>query len=365
MMNSSDALQPDLNVTLTEHWFDTGWQDYNSSSTPPDYLSHNASAEYLPWKERVVKMWQVTCPILFILGNFDNVMVILIMRRMITNETGFPLLFMALAVTDLLFLYVVLLPHWVVAQFGYSIRDASEVTCKLQTYMVYSLVTLSGWLLAAMTAQRAIHIVWPFKMMARQPRRQALRTILILTSASFIFCSFALYGATTKDPAGDHCWWRTDLDPMVVRVYYCIATFLNTVLPFLVIIVCNCLMIRAVTMSASRQTDTHGGAVSRMTLTLIVVSFVFIVLTMPMYIMRSTTQRISEQDGSFFFWANFTDLMGVTNCAINFCLYAMTGSRFRKEVKRLFCKKVNKFQGSTRTTRNIDERGEHTRTADF
>nr|KAG5695516.1 hypothetical protein BaRGS_008019 [Batillaria attramentaria] len=284
-------------------------------------------------------MLQIMCPTIFILGNFGNIMIILVMRKMSSNASGFPLLFTAVAVNDLLLLYVVLLPLWV--------------------------LLVSGYFIQAMTSQRSMSIVWPLKMRASRPRRQALVTVLILVIASFAFCSFSLWGATTEGADGEQCWWRSEFDAKVAHVFYCIAAFLNTALPFAVIVVCNCLMIRAVIFlqSARKQSDSQAAMVSRMTLTLIVVSLTFIVLTLPMYVMMIISDGVSERDFAFHFWGNFVNLLGLTNSAINFFLYIMAGSRFRQEAKNLFCKACNK--ASIRTTTVADETAQRTKSLDF
>nr|KAG5703614.1 hypothetical protein BaRGS_002488 [Batillaria attramentaria] len=360
-MSPSVTVWPDSNVI--SEWNVTG-RPWGESTSLSDNYAYDEDPTYLLWKERNDIMLQIMCPTIFILGNFGNIMIILVMRKMSSNASGFPLLFTAVAVNDLLLLYVVLLPLWVLLVSGYFIQGASEAACKMYVWMMYSLLTLSAWLLAAMTAQRSMSIVWPLKMRASRPRRQALVTVLILVIASFAFCSFSLWGATTEGVDGKQCWWRSEFDAKVAHVFYCIAAFLNTALPFAVIVVCNCLMIRAVKLhSARKQSDSQAVMVSRMTLTLIVVSLTFIVLTLPMYVMMIISDGVSERDFAFHFWGNFVTLLGLTNSAINFFLYIMTGSRFRQEAKNLFCKACNK--ASIRTTTVADETAQRTKSLDF
>nr|KAG5712233.1 hypothetical protein BaRGS_014583 [Batillaria attramentaria] len=248
---------------------------------------------------------------------------------------------MALAVTDLLLLYLSLLPRWIGEQFGHWLTDKNEASCKALSWLEYSFTSLSAWLLSAMTAQRAVSIVWPARSRAVSAWKQAALTTVVLTVASFAFNSSVLYGMTKQES----CWWEYHFQRNALHVLQLVEIFLNSIIPSLVMVVCNCFMIRAVMLSADHRPSSGedpqaGLAPSRVTLTLIVVSLVFIVLTLPMYVTQIVLRGNSELDGHgpFQIWYNVTSVMWITNSVVNFFLYVMTSPRFREEGKRLLGK---------------------------
>nr|KAG5687131.1 hypothetical protein BaRGS_034044 [Batillaria attramentaria] len=303
--------------------------------------------------DKTYTLWKVLSPIILTLGTFGNVMIILVLRKMLSEASAFPLLFMALAITDLLLLYVGLLPGWIYFQFHYSILDEGEVACRLFSYLQYSLPALSAWLLTAMTVQRAMSITWPLKMRTVRPRRQAVLTIGVLVVASSAVASPVLYAMSTNARIeGGRCWWTKDFQTYV-RITFWIMMFLLSFLPSVIMIICNCLMIRAMrrsskktnTRSKSRSANPGSGALPRVTVTLIVVSIAFLLLTLPLYvnqILVMETVFLKENPSLkhtllLLFWQSVTAMMFYLNSAINFFLYILPGSRFREEVK-MFCK---------------------------
>nr|KAG5695688.1 hypothetical protein BaRGS_022365 [Batillaria attramentaria] len=331
-MVPSVNLQIDLNVTgdwnVTDDWTKTGG--------PSD-----ETTDYYYYYDSVVKtMWQVMCPTVLLLGTFGNSMIILVLSKMVAEASAFPLLFMGLAVSDLILLWVVVFPRWLGEQFEYWIADEGEAACKIMTWLEYTFVSLSAWLLAAMTAQRAVNIVWPlFRMRYLRPRLSAVVTIAVLVGASLIFNSFTLHSMTVVNGT---CWWSSEFENHVRLKIDWIEIVLNGVLPSIVMVICNCLMIHAVIQSAQNALDrcsaTRPGMASRVTVTLIVVSLTFIVLTLPFYIMQMIQQRNPELEfnGPYVFFFNLADVMWSINSAINFFLYIMTGAKFREEAKKLF-----------------------------
>ncbi|KAK7481120.1 hypothetical protein BaRGS_00027660 [Batillaria attramentaria] len=377
-MVSNVTLLPEVNVTgdcnFTGDCNETGrltnetGDYYGDDDNYGDY-----SEEYKRWAAAVNTMWKVMCPIVLLVGTVGNIMIILVLRKMVSEASAFPLLFMALAVTDLVLLWVVTFPRWIAEQHKVWIIDMSDAACKVMAWLEYSFVSLSAWLLAAMTAQRAMNIVFPLKMKKLKPRLLALVTIGCLAGASLVFNSFTLHGMTTEDPESEgSCWWNFEFEANVRPKLDWLEIVLNSFLPSVVMVVCNGLMIHAVMKSArkarERRSTAKPGMVSRVTVTLIVVSLAFIVLTFPYYVMQMIQQRNPELDfsGPYFFFFNIAGLMWTINSAINFFLYVITGARFREEGKKLIPRQLSRISRSTvRTNSKSDSSCKESRTTDF
>lgn len=339
-MNST--LSPD--ITGSSIWNESDYTYVNETDYDGGYNPYDDN--YSLWVDRSSLMYKVLCPIILIIGTTGNVLTVIVLTKMLSDASAFPLLFMALTFTDLLLLYLVLFFRWIAEQFGKWVIDQSEGACKFLTWMEYSLTSLSAWFLAAMTAQRAMTIVWPIQMRAMRPRRQAVVTIVILTACSFLFNSFVLDGMTTRDPThADYCYWETTFKANIRPALGWLEILLNSLLPSAIMVVCNVLMIQAVKQSADRARSRNSAKKSgqndivyQITMTLIVVSLTFIVLTLPFYAMQIAAEFKADldSDGSFHFWFNVTSILWATNSAINFFLYILTGSRFREEGMKLF-----------------------------
>ncbi|KAK7481135.1 hypothetical protein BaRGS_00027675 [Batillaria attramentaria] len=180
---------------------------------------------------------------------------------------------------------------------------------------------------------------------------------------------------TTEDPESEgFCWWNFEFEANVRPKLDWLEIVLNSFLPSVIMVVCNVLMIKAVMETAqkarNRRSDAKPGMVSRVTVTLIVVSLTFIVLTLPYYIMQMIQQRNPELDfsGPYFFFFNIAGVLWTINSVINFFLYIMTGSRFREEGKKLIpgrFRRADVTSVHTNSTSDSNGSGSQVKTTDF
>ena len=108
--------------------------------------------------ELVVK---IISPLILPAGIVGNILIICVLVRTRARYPSFANYFTALAVTDLLQLFLLLLPRYVEAYVRARFDVDSHLMCRLSTFLYLFLFTSSSLLLAAMTAQRAAGVVWP------------------------------------------------------------------------------------------------------------------------------------------------------------------------------------------------------------
>nr|KAG5712521.1 hypothetical protein BaRGS_011495 [Batillaria attramentaria] len=211
------------------------------------------------------------------------------------GSSSFHLFFIALAVTDILVLVLGLFPEWIAAVSGFHLASLNVGSCKITYWLAYSVELLSPWFLVAMTFQRAVTVVWPHHRHATCSRRQAHVTIVAMAAACLGLNSWVLYARTTTVSNGKVvCGWKPDYLNYGFPVVMWFNFALYSLIPYIIIAFSNTLLIRKVLRSARRtgtinrrpsmsklSDDKH----SRMTLTLITVSMVFVVLTFPTFIM--------------------------------------------------------------------------------
>jgi hypothetical protein len=131
--------------------------------------------------------------------------------------------------------------------------------------------------------------------------------------------------------------------------WYWIDLFAYSCLPFVAIAYCNCSILYKVIMGQIRRKklqnpggkkDGSSAQLTSMTYMLTTVSVMFILLTLPSSIffivdgqLVITTWKQSVQSSLLH---AVTNLLGYVNNVINFLLYCVSGTQFRREVYRMF-----------------------------
>nr|KAG5694459.1 hypothetical protein BaRGS_008698 [Batillaria attramentaria] len=256
--------------------------------------------------------------------------------------SAFPVFFMALAVSDLAILYVTLLRKWLGKGFGVRLSDTHDVPCKLYHWVGYSVGMLSAWFLAALAVQRAMTVAWPHGMRASCTRTQSFITIAVLVAVAFSLNAYTLFTTAVREDG--RCGFSKDFQVSYQPVLGWFEMILYSLLPATVIVLSNCLLIYKFVQSkkrlesqSSRICRSGSTKVSRVTLTLIVVSLAFLVCTLPLGMMQDPSQTSPDlfRSESFVFWLSFASFLWYTNSAINFYIYLLTGSQFREELKKM------------------------------
>uniref|UniRef100_H3BCP6 G-protein coupled receptors family 1 profile domain-containing protein n=1 Tax=Latimeria chalumnae TaxID=7897 RepID=H3BCP6_LATCH len=105
-----------------------------------------------------------------------NLFVVWVILRTIKTQSATTVLILHLAISDLIVL--VTLPLWI-----YSLADAwvfGLPFCKLSVYIVYCSMYASVFLIMAMSVERLIAVVYPFRMQRWQQKKGVFHTILLI-----------------------------------------------------------------------------------------------------------------------------------------------------------------------------------------
>ncbi|KAK7478752.1 hypothetical protein BaRGS_00029963 [Batillaria attramentaria] len=329
---TSSALKPD------PPWFETTIIPNDSTTTT--------------WTDAANLSWKIGSPIILTVGTIGNTMSILVLRRMAAEASTFLLLLTALAVADLGLLYVGLLPYWVSLQFGFSLLNYSEAFCKLLTWFCYSLGLMSAWFLVAITVHRVVVVIWPHRARATCTRIRIHVTITTLTFVCFTATSPLVYGITLSTDK-TVCTFSPDFMDNFLHIWVWYDFLLASGIPLFLIVVSNVILTWTASRSVRRarkmltanqgqgqQAAAREKKISSMTLTLIVVSAFFAVLTAPICVVFLIQLYWGEAvlTDHLLFAQSIANQLWYINSSINFFLYILTGSRFRAEMKRLFGK---------------------------
>ena len=314
-----------------------------------DYVIHKALLLYVP-------------PVLLVVGTFGNVFSFCVLIENLKKASTYTY-FSALAIADLLVLYVGLLRIWV-GQLSVDIEDESDFLCKLMIFLGYFTSHVSVWLIVAVTMERAIVVSFPLHV----PRICNIRY-----ARSLIVCLFVVFVGINV-----HFFWTVKLSYIqfnettlakchaapnhieLNEVYWpWIDAILYSFLPFTLILILNAMIIKNVIMARRNRNalqqqyvlTTRNRSIParrsqceksrKITIMLLAVSFTFIFTTLPMnsLLIYKSVFIVDDDDEKFArmkLLYTIAELLMYSNHSVNFFLYCATGRKFRDQFVALF-----------------------------
>ena len=225
---------------------------------------------------------------------------------------------------------------------------------------MYSSLDFSAWILIAVTLERVISNWCPYSAKTKCSRKYATILLIAILFLCLGLNSHLLFGMVDKvseDGKSVHKCSTMDENynaffnltwPWIDLCAFCL-------IPFSVIVVGNAFILFKVIKSRKKACprvqpsvrSLHSNSQSHqnhssMTVMLFTLNMVFLFTTSPISIysvgypiwLEGATQ---ETKASLEFWWAVVNMLMYTNNSLNFLLYCLSGSRFRQEVKRLFC----------------------------
>ena len=313
-------------------------------------------------------LWRTVPPVLLVFGTFGNVMTIVVMRGMRTglSNPSMSQYFIALAVSDTFILFNDLLRQWLKYAFAIDIEPLHAATCKILRFASHTSAMTSAWFLIAMTYQRVISVLLPHRVgVICTARRGKLVIAGVVIFCSLMNAQFLYTFSRTTSPSAK-TEYKCDVIPNKLAKYYInhvhswIDLFFTSLFPFFFLMIGNGLLVNGLTKSmrqtlsmtvtASGHTRPQKNKVSSLTITLVLTSLAFLLLTSPNGVMDLYEESIKVNtfagnemlDPSFNEQLRLADTAGrllwFTNSAVNFFLYCMKGKKFRTELRRRFCR---------------------------
>ncbi|KAK2179413.1 hypothetical protein NP493_492g02000 [Ridgeia piscesae] len=295
-------------------------------------------------------------PVLIILGTIGNSLSGVVMMRKDLRKTTTSLFLTVLAVVDTAILYTGLLRQWLIIYKDFDIRKVAAATCKLHTFLLYALNQYQAWLLVIVTIERLIAVFLPHqsKRLCTRPAAAASVAVSALVigglNAHFFWTNQYIRLQYSGDRKYAYCM---PIDPKYAHFMRAIWPWIDfiafSMLPFAILVSSNiAILLRMLYSHYLRRNSmhTHGNFVkmTSMTAILITVTFCFFVTTAPISIYLIITDTLREdstsvsEGGLRMVWVVF-NLLTYTNNTINFLLYCVSGSRFRRELINMFRRK--------------------------
>ncbi len=265
------------------------------------------------------------------------------------HSTGF--LLSALAVCDTLSLLTGLLRKWVINLNGVDMRNSSEVACRVHTFLTYTCQVVGSWTLVVFTLDRTVSVLLPLKSKTLCTYRRvallwAVAAAVVCLFNSQIFFLFSINQYDYGNATYTYCNFKPDSDYHFV--FYWLDTALFSIIPSIIIIICNALIVSNLMKMKRDRKQLHASGSEKKklqatTALLMTVSLVFLFCTLPYVLYFALFSYIeSRSNYDHAYWTLVSTclyLLYFANNAVNFILYCVSAERFRKVLQEMLCKR--------------------------
>ncbi|RUS70717.1 hypothetical protein EGW08_021521 [Elysia chlorotica] len=301
-------------------------------------------------------------PVVLAVGLVGNLLSLVVFLSRNMRKLSASTYLAALSVSDICALVFYVLTDWLrrgLPQFPGSPQSSlleDEGPCQVLTYLGYVSRFISAWIIVTFTMERYIGVCHPLRRKDICGSKSAQKVIVSLLVIGFIILAYKpLLTSRQEYKLQNRTVARCTPDPAHAFLSYVLDSSFAlsiTLVPFLLITVLNSLIIRRLQKRKMRNLArciVTEESIIRMefTVILLVVSFVFIALNLPYFILWSRRflqafygTAVSEARPDSFDQSQaellFTRVIFYMNYCVNFFLYSVTGAYFRKELKMLF-----------------------------
>ena len=280
---------------------------------------------------------QIATTVILLFGSFGNVMTVIILRRLRSGWSAMNVYLTALALSDTAMLYSGAPPIWARRVLAYDIYASHVFVCKIGNWVMNTTATLSAWLLVALTAQRAASVVWPHRVNVICTRHKSVVIVVVISAVCSLMYSHTAYGydmVKLGNGTAETCTFGSrDYQDFYVSVWVRTDMLIYSLLPCAFLIVSNAVLgwKLAVAVKQGRESfstgredgiDSRRKKASSATVTIIVVSVAFVVVTIPSMTYNILYYSYASEDTNALRVSHFLfDLFfvfGLSNFAWNF-----------------------------------------------
>ena len=341
-------------LTLNQSTVSVSFESEDNATMAASDQQHSGALITPHEKEKIALSQKITYPFLMLFGAFGNVMIIVIHKRAALTSS-MSVFFLTLAASDLVSLCVTCFKVWLMLVFHFNLSSQNDALCKLVLFLIYVSGVLSAWTLVTMTVQRAVCVLFPHRanVLCTVGKSKAIVVSMVLFIAAIH--SHLLYGlAVRMQKGGKKCVILKAYESFFIEIWSWVDMCIFSLLPWLCLAVSNSLLVWKLRLSLlEAKLNLGSGQVDRMndrkkkatsiSITLIVVSTAFLLLTFPMsfyqiltfiYWMNGSINTVKSSRAAYYTRQISYPLWYVNSC-INFYIYWLTGSKFRREAKQI------------------------------
>ena len=313
-------------------------------------------------------LWMIGPPLYLALGTTGNILSAIVMRQPALRQSVTSVYLTVLAFADTLLLWTIAFRHWLRAIADVDIR-LTRIGCPLHLFCVYWSSDFASWMVASISVERVVAVLFPHKAKIIFTRKRALLYIASIALFLTVVNAFLLGAYSLKTQGSYACNIAGDTyKSFVFNVWPWIDFTLYSIVPFLVIVICNTAIISKLRLRkkhrdemASDSKNSSAGKMTSMTAILLTISAVFLLTSVPISVyllfdlpwnQRDEKMTAHQMARNEMWWAIVHSLVYL-NSSTNFLLYCLTSPRFRSVFLGIVCK--NKVAPNVHDTSNPTE----------
>ena len=314
-----------------------------------------------------IPSWTIITVSLSGIGILANVLVIFVIMLSFLRNSVFMNLIMSLAIFDIVYLLADIDNKRGI--FGEVLIKPSLVYCRFNKYFIYVSGILSSWLTVFISLERYIAIFYPFKVHVYCTKKRMVISVIILTILTcltlvplFYTCSVIFIDQMPKCISiGSGTWSDITFISFLLTIY--------NIIPLIFISILNVLILRKIQVQNALRANLQGqqcrptsstNNTSLVTM-MVCVCVIFGVTSLPAtvilivnYTCTFTTRNHCVPIEGWLYRFAFT--LENVNHSVNFFLYCLTGSVFRRALFQLFKCKIDKHsEGHLPGQRSIEQ----------
>jgi hypothetical protein len=288
-------------------------------------------------------------PVVIVVGVVCNTLALITLQSPHFKGKTIRLTLSLLSIVDTLLLVLGMLRLWLIALIQFDVRSVHGVVCDLHTFITYLLPQLSSWTVLLISIERTLVVQMPFW------ARRSFNTVRVFIAwfGVLLFLTTAnvplLFAMEVRKPtvsaannATFECLVKKSWETFIKDVMYWLDFVLVT-FPAIVIFALNCFILVKLRRPKSRLGSSAVNMAASQTRMLLVLTFAFVVSILPLqlYFVVAKTWIWSVDEprviAQLMLAYSICTFLFYWNSAVNFFLYALSGSLFRQALLSLGC----------------------------
>ena len=244
--------------------------------------------------------------------------------------------------------------------------------CVLANTTFFTSTFCSTYFIISMTIDRFYSIISPHKAASFNTIKRAKTTIVFILIFSILFNIPHAFITSNEQRQCVHFGKAVGLTG---QFYYWLSFTANFAFPFMSLLIMNSVIIHSIRKSykikgknilkeeGKGQSEGQGQITKRSEMqvfvTLLLVTFAFLILTTPAYVFFLYIQffdytKSVQRLAGFHLFYHVAQKLQYTNCGINFFLYVISGAKFRADLSKLFqCYKTARKEVTRKSSTNL------------
>ncbi|XP_071123785.1 mu-type opioid receptor-like [Mytilus edulis] len=332
--------------------------NHNVSNSMRRNASDNNVDTIILLQETTSYLWIILSPVLLVIGLFGNISIVAVLAKLKFWKKPTYILLFVLALADITVLCVGPTRYWTMEVFNIDLRSVTNIGCKVNVFVIYTSMQFSSMILVCITFERFLKTRYPFRYHTIVSIKKTIFLVicifLLLTGLNVFWFETQglvdLEGELSCEATTTAYFWFEEF------IYTYVDLFVLSVFPFVAMVIMN-IFINMVLMESKElrkmsvsdeSTRKELGKFSRaLTNMILFTSLYFLVATVPVSVYFITESYLAPDADDLTLakmdvaWA-MTYLFMFSNYVVNFFLYMMTNTAFKRAFLEICCCVVNK-----------------------